>query len=267
MMKVTARARQKRGTRFMCVASRSAGRLSLSFVLTFRPAVGRRKPQFQVTCEHHEPEQCINKNGRPYRLACRRTATVHGDTPEDQRATIKRVLRWVRRGPLVACRVEHQKIPDDDGSSSSSDSSSSSSVSNPSVSNPSAPNRGGTKSPAAHAGAPAVDAPSLDSVAPVVDAPSLNSHECWLCGEGHHEAACPVYRLLLVGTDVVQRSRAVVRPIGIIGRDSVLIPKGLFALKDVPGDGNCLFHAIGRELDSIFPKHPQLPTNSSDGQS
>ena len=39
----------------------------------------------------------------------------------------------------------------------------------------------------------------------------------------------------------------------------VVIPHNLFGSKDVPGDGNCLFHAIGQEIADKFRGHAKLP--------
>ena len=54
-------------------------------------------------------------------------------------------------------------------------------------------------------------------------------------------------------------SRQALRPLGQVSRGGVVIPKNLIGCKDVPGDGNCLFHAIGQELADNFRGHPKLP--------
>jgi len=54
-------------------------------------------------------------------------------------------------------------------------------------------------------------------------------------------------------------SREALRPLGQVSRGGLVLPRDLIACKDVRGDGNCLFHAIGQELAAKFPGHVKLP--------
>ncbi len=91
--------------------------------------------------------------------------------------------------------------------------------------------------------------------------------ECWLCGEPHTEATCHIYKLLFWGTEMHKRGNNFVRGAGVVGQDTLVLPENRVQAKQVPGDGNCLFHAIGRELTAAFPAHAAFPRRPNDGQS
>jgi hypothetical protein len=122
-MAAAAKARKRKGQSFECLASRRAGRYALSFHLVFKDGSAKKRSQFQITCDHHPPEVLLNKAGKPYKLACRKTLGVHGDEPEEERekATVRKLVKWVRAGPCVHSRKEHQGMRDEDIGSSSSD--------------------------------------------------------------------------------------------------------------------------------------------------
>ena len=84
-MAAAAKARKRKGQSFECLASRRAGRYALSFHLVFKDGSAKKRSQFQITCDHHPPEVLLNKAGKPYKLACRKTLGVYGDGPEDER--------------------------------------------------------------------------------------------------------------------------------------------------------------------------------------
>ena len=76
-MATAAKARKRRGQWFNCIASRRAGRRALRFHLVFKDGGAKKRSQFQITCDHHEPDVLVNKAGKPYKLACRKTLGVH----------------------------------------------------------------------------------------------------------------------------------------------------------------------------------------------
>ena len=56
------------------------------------------------------------------------------------------------------------------------------------------------------------------------------------------------------------------RPLGQVSRGGLVVPRKLIGCRDVPGDRNCLFHAIGRGIADKFPGHAKLPgPNAKDG--
>lgn len=116
----------------------------------------------------------------------------------------------------------------------------------------------GPRSPADR---PAATAPRglADSQA-VADARPANSPgcACWVCGEAHRDAQCPLWMLAINSSLAAQRqppSRQPRMPRGC------LVPRELVCCKDVPGDGDCLFHAIGLEIRNAF-KGAQYPPNT-----
>ena len=222
----------RNGTRLSCVACRAADREALTYLLTYKNSTSRKKASYQITCDYHEPDVVVKPGGRTYRLACRRTRKVEKETLEAEREAVQILVRWVRRGPCFpGSRKEHQDMEsdfenestssDDDGRFDSEDE----------------------------------DEASCSAFAPAATVSTDAS--CWVCGEKHDEERCPSIQLAL--EDSLLMSRQALRPLGQVSCGGVVIPHNMFGSKDVPGDGNCLFHAIGQEIADKFRRHAKLP--------
>ena len=271
-MAAAAKARKRKGQSFECLASRRAGRYALSFHLVFKDGSAKKRSQFQITCDHHPPEVLLNKAGKPYKLACRKTLGVYGDGPEDERekATVRKLVKWVRAGPCVHSRLEHQGMRDEDIGSSSSDT-------DDEECGAATPKSGGretvgdgSRSAACFAGgeseggACASSPGDLAACAPSPAAQEPPPHRCWFCGGDHNEADCEWYRILFVDAVPIASNATALRPMGHLAAPSnaVTLERRLVQTKDVPSDGACLFHALGTELKCVFPQRPNQPASA-----
>ncbi len=257
-IKATRKERLRSGIDFSCKAMRAAGREALEFRLVYKEGGVGKKPSYQVTCRHHVPEAFVNRNGRPYSLPCRRTAMV---TDGDEEATLQRLLKWVRAGPLADDRHDHQAMTAraiDDNASSDPESPNEEDVECLSDSPGEGSPRGGALVPGE--GSPGEQA----SRGLPAGLPEL---ECWVCGARHSDGKCPLAKRLFPGPEPVLKSAAAFRPAGRLAQDALRLPEKAVQCKDVPGDGNCLFHAVGREMRSMFQGSPLLPPNPDEGQS
>ena len=100
-----------------------------------------------------------------------------------------------------------------------------------------------------------------DSIA-VSHATTITS--CWICGAKHDEADCGFLQLAL--HDSILSSVEALKPLGQVSRGGLVVPRNLIGCKDVRGDGNCLFHAVGQEIADKFRGHAKLPgPNAKDG--
>ena len=221
------------GTRESCVACRAGGREALTYLLTYKEGKRGAKASYQITCDYHEPDVIGSSCGKSRRLACRKTRKVEQDTLESEYETIRFLLRWVRRGPCFpGSRADHQGMPradfEDESTSGEED--------------------GGSATGSVQTS----HVPS--SVAP---SHAVRPEPCWVCGERHELEMCPMWQLALQESSLA--SRESLRPLGTVSQSGIAIPRNMMAMKDVPGDGNCLFHAIGREIANKFTKHVKLP--------
>ena len=286
--------RSAAGEKTTCRA-RQGGEL-LEVLFTYRRPNGRVKfGSFQATCYFHEPDRRINCRGRPYTLACRKEVRVA--SPNGEAAALLKLRRWAKAAPERDSRAAHQALPAQSGGESSSgggalsgedggarcsggsssrnSSSSSSSGSSSSgrrraavAAAKSDPAAGATAAPVL-ARAAAVEGGLADSQAmapadlgaavPDPPAPGLIQEQpgCWVCGEAHSEKSCPLWMLAL------QQSRAedqaAVRQRGAVAPRGCQLPAQLVSIKDVPGDGDCLFHSLGLEIQSACPTVPRPP--------
>ena len=80
---------------------------------------------------------------------------------------------------------------------------------------------------------------------------------CWVCGAKHDEADCVFMQLAL--HDSIISSVEALKPLGQVSRGGLVVPRNLIGCKDVRGDGNCLFHAVGQEIADKFRGHAKLP--------
>jgi hypothetical protein len=273
--------RRRTGELFHCIASRRAGQHALTFRLTYKE--GKKSRQFQATCEHHPPERFANAKGRPYTLACRRTLAI-GKAPNAERECIKRLLRWVRSAPLHEDRGSHQSEAHKDMDESSSSSSSDSSGDEGSPSSAPKAKLGAPSRVVGRSGDPASSrvASGIGDLGPSRVASSIGDPapprvpgavECWLCGGQHADAMCDLYPIIFGlseddDADHIQ-SWQTLRALGGIGasRPDAFLEEDLVQTSDVPGDGNCMFHAAGREVLFKFKGHVGLPADPMNGQS
>ena len=252
----------RRGQRFDCLASHRAGRFALSFLLTYKAGSDKKRPQFQITCDHHEPDVLLNKRGSQYRLPCRRTATVMGDTAEHERSTLRHLLSWVRAGPCADSRLVHQNMRDEDFASSegedcheedgeergtvAGDCTSPPVLSSDRASSPVATGRAASR--------------ATDSSTGLPDANAVVPSSCWLCDGNHTEADCEQYRALFLGSGPMPMTKnsAALRPVGRVAQPSgaLLLETREVGTKDVPTDGACLFHSLALELKHALRGHP-----------
>ena len=102
----------------------------------------------------------------------------------------------------------------------------------------------------------------LGAAVPDPPAPGLIQEQpaCWVCGEAHSEKSCPLWMLALrhsrAEDQATVRRRGAVAPRGPCGCQ---LPAQLVSIKDVPGDGDCLFHSLGLEIQSACPTAPRPP--------
>ena len=82
----------------------------------------------------------------------------------------------------------------------------------------------------------------------------------------HTIEECPQYQLAVHNSKLA--SRKALRPLGVIkGRDGCVLAAGTWAVRDVPADGDCLFHSLGKEIACKFPHHAALPAEPLQGSS
>ena len=229
--------RAPKGTRVSCVACRAAGREVLTYLLTYKKGTPRKKASYQITCDYHEPDVVVQAGGRQHRLPCRKTHTVDEDTLESEYAAIRFLVRWVRRGPCFpGSRTDHRDMPDEDFEDESTSGDDEGSFDN--------------------------EAESAPGSIAVSHAATVTS--CWVCGAKHDEADCGFLQLAL--HDSILSSVEALKPLGQVSRGGLVVPRNLIGCKDVPGDGNCLFHAVGQEIADKFRGHAKLPgPNAKDG--
>ena len=230
--------RAKKGMRVSCVACRAAGREVLTYLLTYKKASeAGRKASYQMLCDYHEPDTKIGRDGKVYRLPCRKTRKVEEDTLESECDAIRWLVRWVRRGPCApASRTKHLEMLEAefaDVSTSSDDEDDAGSA--------------GRDSPGAGSTAASRAAVPSSSAKPA----------CWVCGETHGLDECVLWQLTL--QESILANVQSLRPLGHVSRKGVRVPRTELGCKDVPGDGDCLFHSIGREIADNFRRHLSLP--------
>ena len=214
-MATGAKARVKRGVRLQCVASRKAGRHALTFLLTYKP-IGKRKAkaQFQITCDQHEPEEFINKKGKPYSMPCRRTRTVEEPTQAAEKDALRHLMRWLRAGPLLSTRTEHQDIQDEEFDHSSSSSDSEGSIIEDLHAGSQEARRADlhtgsqeAKRGDLHAGSQEAKRGDLHAGSQGAKGDRSTYCRCWLCDGIHPEADCDIYKLLFCSNEPLQRSK------------------------------------------------------------
>jgi hypothetical protein len=203
----------------------------LQMLCTYRkPSLAAPFGGYQARCYHHEPEQRKNKNGTAYVLPCRKE--MRCKTATDSANIIRQLRRWIRSGPKHATRVDHQAVRPDARTHSSGDPSDSDSDSSDStIKGGSLPCSPDAKQPAAQrpAGAP----------------PGGVARPCALAG--------------FTSDSLWQHQMG-----GVKAEHGCVLRRGV-ATRDVPADGNCLFHAFGAEVHNAY-KDSLLPPGISADQ-
>ena len=75
---------------------------------------------------------------------------------------------------------------------------------------------------------------------------------CWCCGDNHADENCAFIRVALSASLIsAQDLQAIGWKLDAIG-----LPGVQFA--DVTGDGNCLYHSLGREIAAVAPTGRQF---------
>ena len=244
--------RSTAGTRESCVACRAGGREVLTYLLTYKEGRPGGKASYQILCDYHEPDILERRDGRSYRLPCRKTRTVENDSLESEYEAIRFLVRWVRRGPCFpGSRQGHQDMQQgdfEDVSRTSEDEDAS-----PDCSSDRAKVGSGEQTFKAFSGI----APSHVVASGIAHSHVVAPEPCWVCGDRHELQKCPLWQLALQESMLANRHG--LRPLGIVSRSGVVIPSNLFGCKDVPSDGDCLFHAVGREIAQRFRGHALLP--------
>ena len=78
---------------------------------------------------------------------------------------------------------------------------------------------------------------------------------CWVCGESHALADCPLWQFAIAENKRDHDSHAA--RLGLRqGRQGAgcILPADSVQTRDVPGDGDCMFHAFGLEVHARFPE-------------
>jgi len=118
---------------------------------------------------------------------------------------------------------------------------------------------GGAPSPAASvAAATSADMPATAAAA------ALEKKRCETCGDAHVDEDCWLLAMTLqqsIDDARVAKNIAQVIPIGVSAEHGCICEGSEVATKDVPGDGNCLFHALWAELLAEHLREPCLPAN------
>ena len=212
-----------------------------------RPCEGKPYGGYQVACFHHPAEASVGRTGKLTMLRC--VKELPCEAPDDDTRLLELLEGWVCDAEAWGTRRDHMaslnrpkskehrlswKAGTKDAeraagagrsSRSSSMSSSSSTTSRPSDSESSSETGAGGDRPCPESGS----------------APPL----CWICAGAHRLEDCHIWRsakeasLLESGTIAVS---------SVPGSSGIMLATNSVVTRDVPGDGNCLFHALQREL-------------------
>ena len=173
---------------------------------------------FQVRCYCHSPDKKINKQNQVYSLACRRTRSIPGSGQAAE--TLQHLSSWALAGPKFDSREKHQAMALPGGKTKAS---------------AKAKERSGGKS----AGSKRKTSRSSSSSDTGSSSSSSSSDSSSSQSKGRG------------------RKDELRMPWASKGVAGVML-KGSYALRDVPGDGDCLFSALGRELECKQTKIPGM---------
>ena len=208
---------------------------------------------YQILCRHHEPDVHLNKHGRKFKLPCRRTRCCR--SPGDDANVLAVLQRWARQATNVNTRVQHQALgKGKESSSSSCGSSSTSSTSSSAQGKDSLP----VVSNAGLAHSQAAQPADVQVTCVPVDARVIATR-CDMCGGDHDHTECPFW-LWACAESLEEHKRHAqrLRCALPLSRAGCCILAEWVTLRDVPGDGDCMFHALGREIYSRYPHEPEM---------
>ena len=226
-------------------------------LLTWR-APTRKTPHgaYQATCYEHDADLC-QRAGKPYYLYCRKELPCQH---EDDHANVVQTLRaWITNARTFHSRVEHRDCDMEAFRAqsrrhrSSSSSSSSREVGDKGSAGSKAGGKGGDSTHGGVTGGGGAPSPAASvAAATSADMPAtaaaaaLEKKRCETCGDAHVDEDCWLLAMTLqqsIDDARVAKNIAQVIPIGVSAEHGCICEGSEVATKDVPGDGNCLFHA------------------------
>jgi hypothetical protein len=215
--------REKKGNRSWLEECTADNGEQIRYLVTDRPPTKSKIfGGYQVTCKHHDPTTKLNKHGNEYKLHCRRT--MNNASADSLAVTLADLDAWAKRGPTYENRVTHQKDRGKLGDANSdADGSDDSAGSNAML--------------------------DISGDAHVADEGG-DAVFCELCWLAHKEQDCPL----------IQEHARVLENIKISSRTmqreacngQLRFETGSYVRRDVLADGDCLFHAFGKEVQEFY---------------
>ena len=235
--------------------TREDGRI-FTMTLTYRkPGRGHPFGGFQARCHHHEPEVCEGKRGK-YTLACRKEFKMENDLPDAARQTLELCQAWILRATEYDSRVGkdgHQRDSKDkvvfkaisggiDGHGSSQQEAGKQADKQADKQAGKQADKQADKQPGA-----------ADSRAGTgTRAPCADTQPCWVCGKQHAFAECAEWqRSIEMSLAAREQCPAEQRPRASLIRDVGCKLGAGVEVTDVPGDGDCLFHALALGINRV----------------
>ncbi len=199
----------------------------------FRMTLTHRRPSgmaphgaYQVRCHHHPPDIHHGVNGE-YTLACRKEFRLRG--PEDHARVLGECQQWVFRATLYSARVGkegHQSDHKKDGTFADIASVAS--------------------QESRWSGFAQRDAGARASSSRKAAAAASRGGHCFQCGEVHESFSCAEWQKILEIIAASEKKGAGERST-VASAHGCVLQRGVTII-DVPGDGNCLFHAVASEV-------------------
>jgi len=98
---------KRQGDRGQQVVITTSEGTEIPALVTFRARTAKKRfGGYQITCRYHEPEQRVNKWGKPYTLACRRSRDNKCASDDDIGLT--ELYAWIMAAAEYSSRQEHQ---------------------------------------------------------------------------------------------------------------------------------------------------------------
>jgi hypothetical protein len=184
----------------------------------------RAAPQggYQITCLHCEPTVKFNKHGNEYKLACRRTKSISED--DDGESVLASLRAWAQRGPSYDDREKHKK--DELFCKPKKETSLDFASSSECISR-----RG--------------------SDAEEDQANTGEEQFCTLCHLAHRAEECPLVREDTVALATLVLQSSTIQRMAVHG--SLIFNRTDVKVRDVEADGDCMFHAFGKEVADKYP--------------
>ena len=204
-----------------------------------RPGAGKPHGGYQATCYHHEAEESVGRSGRSTKLRCVKELPCEEAGDDDR--VVALLEAWVCAAEGHATRRAHMASLDRRASQADL------------ASQRRGGGAGGDRPPGAPSGSScSSSSPSASEASS--SSPSASEGEgsagegdgpCWVCGLPHRVEECHVWRSAVAASLEDAPAMAVGR---VWGENGVRLDKAMVQTRDVPSDGNCLFHALQREL-------------------